>query len=177
MQIVDLVKKTECSRQIVPVSSTPVHCQYPCWFSLQYNAVDTSPVSKYITHPFWNWVVEVSLSYMNSNMRAHISILFKERSSKSHCNYPPKFLHFWWCKKTLTTRTWFAFIFAVLSKVDCTKCANIFRIPIISTAVWYFSILWLQLLCIVIELSKFSAHTELCLGRICILSVCSTHTW
>lgn len=26
---------------------------------LQYSSVDTSFVSNYITHPFWNWVVEV----------------------------------------------------------------------------------------------------------------------
>lgn len=31
----------------------------PYFFLFQYSAVDTSPVSKYITHPFWNWVVEV----------------------------------------------------------------------------------------------------------------------
>ena len=29
----------------------------------QYNAIDTSPVSKYITHPFWNFCVEV-LTYI-----------------------------------------------------------------------------------------------------------------
>ena len=29
-------------------------------FSFQYKSEDTSPVSKYITHPFWNFIVEVS---------------------------------------------------------------------------------------------------------------------
>jgi hypothetical protein len=27
---------------------------------LQYSAVDTSPLSIYVMHPFWNYVVEVS---------------------------------------------------------------------------------------------------------------------
>ena len=33
---------------------------HPCSLSVfQYSAKDTSPISNYITHPFWNWIVEV----------------------------------------------------------------------------------------------------------------------
>lgn len=31
-----------------------------CFFFLQYNAIDTSPISIYVMQPFWNWCVEVS---------------------------------------------------------------------------------------------------------------------
>ncbi len=45
-------------------------CQRHSWllqakvlFYFQYNSIDNSPVSQYITHPFWNWVVEVSFYF------------------------------------------------------------------------------------------------------------------
>lgn len=28
---------------------------------LQYNAKDTSPLSVYVMHPFWNWIVQVRI--------------------------------------------------------------------------------------------------------------------
>lgn len=34
----------------------------------KYSAVDTSPVSKYITHPFWNWVVEFVPKWVAPNL-------------------------------------------------------------------------------------------------------------
>ena len=28
---------------------------------MQYSSIDTSPVSQYVMHPFWNWLVEVCM--------------------------------------------------------------------------------------------------------------------
>ena len=42
----------------------------------KYNAVDTSPVSKYITHPFWNWVVEFCPRWVAPNALTLGGLLF-----------------------------------------------------------------------------------------------------
>jgi len=31
---------------------------------MKYSSVDTSPVSKYVMHPFWNWLVEVYYQFV-----------------------------------------------------------------------------------------------------------------
>lgn len=48
-------------------------CKFIKDFSLQYSSVDTSPISNYISHPFWNWLVKVcvfcnSVSYCFSKL-------------------------------------------------------------------------------------------------------------
>ena len=48
------------------------HRKFP--IVLQYKSIDTSPISNYITHPFWNTVVEVSLMWW-SQFR-HCQVLF-----------------------------------------------------------------------------------------------------
>ncbi|KAK2167669.1 hypothetical protein LSH36_25g01019 [Paralvinella palmiformis] len=35
---------------------------------LKYNAVDTSPISRYITHPFWNWIVQFYPKWIAPNV-------------------------------------------------------------------------------------------------------------
>ena len=34
-----------------------------CLFYLQYSSIDTSPLSQYVMHPFWNTTVKVSFFY------------------------------------------------------------------------------------------------------------------
>jgi len=40
---------------------------------MKYNSIDTSPVSKYVMHPFWNWLVEVciALGYIAISRAVH----------------------------------------------------------------------------------------------------------
>jgi len=38
-------------------------CLLHCVCEMKYNSIDTSPVSKYVMHPFWNWLVEVCVAH------------------------------------------------------------------------------------------------------------------
>lgn len=41
----------------------------------KYSAVDTSPIGKYITHPFWNWVVEFVPLWLAPNVLTFVGFL------------------------------------------------------------------------------------------------------
>ncbi|KAJ8306027.1 hypothetical protein KUTeg_016572 [Tegillarca granosa] len=69
----------------------------------KYSSVDTSPVSKYITHPFWNWVVELYPKWLAPNLLTLIGFMqlimnvclmtyydpHFYAASRDHPEYPP----------------------------------------------------------------------------------------
>uniref|UniRef100_A0A9J2PQA6 Ethanolaminephosphotransferase 1 n=1 Tax=Ascaris lumbricoides TaxID=6252 RepID=A0A9J2PQA6_ASCLU len=51
-------------------------CKFIKDFSLQYSSVDTSPISNYISHPFWNWLVKFYPLWLAPNVLTLTGFLF-----------------------------------------------------------------------------------------------------
>lgn len=49
-----------------------------CFFSLQYNAVDTNPLSVYVMQPIWNKIIKVRVLF-NRISRDNIRIYFRHK--------------------------------------------------------------------------------------------------
>lgn len=42
----------------------------------QYCSVDSSPLSKYVSHPFWNWIVQVKCSWLDNVLQVLVAYDF-----------------------------------------------------------------------------------------------------
>ena len=59
-----------------------------CLALLQYSAVDTSPLSKYVMHPFWNAVVKVD-SFCKLQKNVYLTSSLFTDLSRMGCSKPP----------------------------------------------------------------------------------------
>ena len=117
--------------------------------------MDTSPVSKYITHPFWNWFVKVCFYDIHFLISAFLVLKVPFPLFDCCC-----------C-------CWFV---TVLSQMGCPQCADIwwFTLP----ALWVCSddILWQWFLCLWQSSPRISTSSTMGLVCLCTMHVLGTHT-
>lgn len=93
-----------------------LHLNETCFFILQYSSLDTSPISVYIMHPFWNRLVEVSI------FEASPCIWYTHNKLSSHFQYMPR-----WVAPNLMTFGGFlmtAFNFLIVAYFDYNFVAS-----------------------------------------------------